>query len=45
MTEYTQLEPRGEGHSEWGQTDDEDKEFRTSGFGDDITIHTEYTND
>jgi hypothetical protein len=44
-TEYTQLEPKGFGISGWGQDDNEDKEFRTDGFGDNITVYTEYTDD
>jgi len=44
-TEYTQLEPRGWSHSEWGQPSTEDKEFRTDGWGENVTVFTEYTDD
>jgi len=44
-TTYTQMEPRGWGHSAWGNPSTEDKEFRTKGWGDPKTVYTETEND
>jgi hypothetical protein len=45
-TEYKQLEPRGWGSGEWGEpTNSEDKEFRTTGWGEKRTEFTERNND
>ena len=38
-------EPRGFGHSPFGDPSSVDKEYRTKGFGDPLTKHTTYNND
>lgn len=44
-TEHIQTEPRGFGIQAFGNPDSEDKEFRTEGFGDEVTLHRSYTDD